>query len=520
MAEATIDMVIPTLPKSGEDNSDPAKAKGDSNAIESLFGLDGNLKLLVDYALKLVTAITGNELADKIGLAVDDPAEAKQRKKQTKDWFKWFKRDTTNDKDKKKGLKEAGKRAWMMFKGVTKQLGGILKAVSSNLLMDILKFVLFMAIFDPSGQFLSSILSMLGGVMASLFDMLMPWIPIIFNRMVNLITTVLPNIIINVIEGLFGWIQQKFITLMLEAESPAVKWIFDQLSSLFDPNGGLANFLKGLAKLLPLFVGLLIFVKIFSFFATIGGFLMKIGGVIKAIALFLWPIFVKIGVVLGIAAGWVVAIVAVVILIGVLIYVFWDEIKAFFAWVWEGIKKGAKAIWNTMKSFGKMILDILLWPYRQIWKVIQPIIEPIGKMFTSLGKILGGIWDLIKNTVLRGFNGIMNAFYGIGDWIDMVMLYGLDYVRGKVGKTTADDFYKLKQMSRDADIDLGKVKEAVNAEAGERAPLMSQLNANERILATNMINTKAGSYEENIKKHTTVSIMKGVQVGDTTNSRK
>ncbi len=115
----------------------------------------------------------------------------------------------------------------------------------------------------------------------------------------------------------------------------------------------------------------------------VGAILFKVASVIFSIGQFLWPIFTFVVQVIGyivtaLAAilGWpawlVAAVIVAIAAIGLLVYRFWDDIKAFGIAAWDAIKNAASKAWDWIKDAGSRALDWLLDKARELGSAVIP----------------------------------------------------------------------------------------------------------------------------------------------------
>lgn len=138
------------------------------------------------------------------------------------------------------------------------------------------------------------------------------------------------------------------------------------------------------------------------------------------------------------AAAWVIGlgpiawIVAAVIGLGVVIYKFGDDIKAFFSRLWEGIKDVASAIWDKIKY-------VILAPYyaiKAIWGLVGGF---FSGLWDKIKDAAGWVWDKIKGVVLAPYYAIRAVwekikgfFSGIWDAIKSAAGWVWDKIKGIV----------------------------------------------------------------------------------------
>src|SRR5690554_3232790 len=111
------------------------------------------------------------------------------------------------------------------------------------------------------------------------------------------------------------------------------------------------------------------------------------------------------------------AAIAVIIGLAVVIYTYWDEIKAFTIATWNAIKAFFSSIWNAIKA----VFTAALGPIASlVVKNFNVMKTTIDSALTAAKKIVGAVWDWIKNSfknalqfikslVTLDFQGMKNA---------------------------------------------------------------------------------------------------------------
>jgi len=132
----------------------------------------------------------------------------------------------------------------------------------------------------------------------------------------------------------------------------------------------------------------------------------------------------------------------------------WDKVKEFFVKLWTNIRAvfaGAlNAISGMLPDWAKKVLNVLIWPYKQMLKLFGGYIKRIVIIATGLGK---AIWTALKwyGEKLFGFwkgvfNKIKDAVTKVVNWIKKLQFWkkfkddfkeGFDYVKNEAKATTA-----------------------------------------------------------------------------------
>lgn len=163
-------------------------------------------------------------------------------------------------------------------------------------------------------------------------------------------------------------------------------------------------------------------------------------------------------------------IIMAIIALAILVYVYWDEIKAFLiatwevlkvagAAVWDWIKKTAATVWDAIKSFIKPVVDfyIAMW---NLWKQVFLLVWDLIRLatilvweglklaweatvnffiawFERLVSVGTRIWDAIKDAFSSAMNYLEERFPGVFAFIragwevtKLAFQIGIDLVKG------------------------------------------------------------------------------------------
>lgn len=139
----------------------------------------------------------------------------------------------------------------------------------------------------------------------------------------------------------------------------------------------------------------------------------------------------------------------------------------FIVWAFNKIKSGGikglfKAIWEKILEFGawiqskiKKVFQPVIDIFKPFFKLLNRLIEPMKPALKAIGKVLGKVWDLIKNTIGRAFNSIKDSFSRIGDWFFVIAKVGpIDYF--KAGAEQQEAWMKGARVVREAKEAYGK----------------------------------------------------------------
>jgi len=311
-----------------------------------------------------------------------------------------------------------------ILSGVTTIAKGIAD-MAKNSFMKLLGFLMMMAIFDPKGNLLRTILKFIINMAVWLIKTLATMLPTLIKTMADLISNVFPSILRDIVTTFFPELGRIFRKLSkdLEKDFPVLSWIVGLLGDAFGPDGILYKFGISLSKMLPVLVaGFLILGAIMKFAPV----LMTIFTVLKWI--FIIVKFVIMGIVSLVSFIGIIPtlIIAAIIVVGLLIWKYWDNIKAFFIMIGNYIvdfvvlikdkifsffgligsyiAKFALLIFDKIMQIGSFIIDIVLLPIKTLYKFSQKFIKEALKLFAKIGKML---WD----STTKIFSGILKAVF-------------------------------------------------------------------------------------------------------------
>lgn len=299
---------------------------------------------------------------------------------------------------------------------------------AGNWLIDILKAVLLLAIFDPKGKFLNSIIDFILKMVVNLINFLMKYLPVIVNRMVFLIEEVIPKVLKKIISVIFPLIGSIFKDIAKKfPEGSVIRQIFTWIGEAFDKNGVLYKFFSFLAENFKYIVLILGALAILQPLFSIAGFLIKAIPIIINLVQGLSVAFTTLSAFL--IANPIVAIIAGIIILITLIIVFRKEIVKFFKFLWEKIKPFLLIIWNffykeligpivdLVKNFsiGKLIKvlfqTIFLVPRLMIKYLIMPIVNAIAPILKKY--LIEPIVNFFKFILskIKAFGNLILSFF-------------------------------------------------------------------------------------------------------------
>jgi len=236
---------------------------------------------------------------------------------------------------------------WFIKNDFLKKVGGFFKKLidrAGGWLKTLLEVLLFFAIFDPSGSFLTGIFNLITDILVKAINFIIPKIPVIAKRM---------------------W------KLFWDVVVPGFRKLGQSIGEALFGKGALADFMGDLGALIPIIVA--------------------VAGAIS----YLIPIIEGIMFVVGAIGATATAVIAVVVIAVAMIWVFRDKIAEFFE---KTIPKWFSGLGNTMKAIVGFIIIITA----PLWGLIYGI----AKLFQSFKKIgvkatMSLIWEGIKAAFVK-----------------------------------------------------------------------------------------------------------------------
>lgn len=172
---------------------------------------------------------------------------------------------------------------------------------------------------------------------------------------------------------------------------PAIKVIVKGLQFLADKFNALPDGVKSFIAIGAALSAVLLIVG--------GGLLLIVGFIPQIIAGFTAIVTVVKAVIgfFGMLAGAislpVALIVAAVVGLAIIIYKYWDEIKAFMKATWDAIVEAAIAVWEWIKDVWNSAVEAFV-------EIFAPLIEIMSEVWENIKVAAEAAWELIKNVVL------------------------------------------------------------------------------------------------------------------------
>lgn len=147
--------------------------------------------------------------------------------------------------------------------------------------------------------------------------------------------------------------------------------------------------------------------------AALGPVLMIFGMFVGTISKLL-PLFSALLKFLGLLLNPWVLIGAAVAALAVLIYKYWDEIKAFTEKVWNGIVDFVKGIWEGIKNTASTVFGAIRDFFSNIWNGIRNIFtNTVNRIRDTISSVFGQVRSIVESV----FGGIRNFFSSVWDSI-------------------------------------------------------------------------------------------------------
>ncbi|MHB1652337.1 MAG: hypothetical protein ACYCVD_07645 [Desulfitobacteriaceae bacterium] len=159
--------------------------------------------------------------------------------------------------------------------------------------------------------------------------------------------------------------------------------------------------------------------------------------------------------------GWIVIAVGVLAMAGYELYKHWDQVKAWFSGLWEGIKSifsGAlDAIVGFLKNWGPIILaaatgpiGLIVYAVTKHWDQIKQtvsnaagaVVTGVKNAWNGLAVTAGNLWTGLKNTTVNAWDGIKNGVVGAALW-----MYEHNYYFKNLVDSTASAWTELQQKT-------------------------------------------------------------------------
>lgn len=196
----------------------------------------------------------------------------------------------------------------------------------------------------------------------------------------------------------------------------AVKW-FNELSPTMQKVVGVVS---AIVSALSLLAGpILLFI---GFIPNIVAGFAQIGTVIKALTV---PVTLLASA-LGLPVIAVVAIIAAVVALGVVIYKYWDEIKAFTIEAWGAIKEFFINLWDSISSSAIEAWDLVVDTWDKIiqtlYEIFSPIISFFVDLFTNIYQTAKENFETLANTVSEIWSNIKDSAASAWEIIKNVVL--------------------------------------------------------------------------------------------------
>jgi hypothetical protein len=247
----------------------------------------------------------------------------------------------------------------------------------------------------------------------------------ILQRFVPFLLNTVASAIVSIIKFLPA-LAKMFWNILTQTLPKILKEIFHTIfKTLGIENQALLKFADLIAQWLPLL--------------SAGAFVIfKLMPIIKFLIAGVKTIFLIVKIIGGILAGisaTALIIIGIVVLIGILIYKYWDKIKPIFIGIWEAIQPAviflkdiALQLWDILKLVWKDIqpaftflkdIALQLWDILKLaWAAIQSLFGYISELFSTIGSLFVWAWNMMKpifsmifDTFSKIYNGILKPVF-------------------------------------------------------------------------------------------------------------
>lgn len=277
---------------------------------------------------------------------------------------------------------------------------------------------------------------------------LIKWTPTILKFVWNIITRTLPALLKQIFNAVFDTLGlpkdhpiRKFFNYIFDNFGPFMEWLLDKFKEFLNVVGKLAESLwttlqpvvkwsqqgdnfKKIAIVLGIVTGIVgaflllaklsaiagsiaaFFANVGAGIATIAGFFSAIGGVLATIGTTIAGVAATIAGVVASIGLIPILIIAGIVALGVLLFVFRKQIWEFFSktlpkWFGNFVGSVKNFIFKTIPSLFKKAADFILRPIKNIFEKIGKFFEPLYKFFNSIkdmkDSLVGGAGNLLES---------------------------------------------------------------------------------------------------------------------------
>lgn len=187
----------------------------------------------------------------------------------------------------------------------------------------------------------------------------------------------------------------KYLLAGVEVVTGALSWLFEKMAGDWYP-----TVMQFAAIWAGLSVGNALVAAFTALQLAMAPIMVTLTGIATAVAAFF-----------GISVGVLLGIVAAVVAAGVLIYVYWDEIVAFFQAAWESIKEFAAAAWEGI---------VAVWDVCVQWftDVFDSVLAVIDEFWIWLSKAAQDAWEYVKGQWDKAIKFYVDLFAAITSTLD------------------------------------------------------------------------------------------------------
>lgn len=177
------------------------------------------------------------------------------------------------------------------------------------------------------------------------------------------------------------------------------------LGALFGELAVYAGILVGVFTVLkPVFTAIsTVFSVLTSVLEFILPLILRLGSVLVSIGEVIATVVAGIAAFLGLPVELVAVIIAAVVALIAIVYVYRDEIAAFFSELWSSLTTWASEAYNTVATFFSEIIEIVSAYASEIWSSFTQAISPVTETISYVGEYIVTFGELVYQTIRLAF---------------------------------------------------------------------------------------------------------------------
>lgn len=402
-----------------------------------------------------------------------------------KKWLNVNKFDELNRKSREKQEKVTEMFYKMNKTKYFTKIGDIWKRIANNnFLMNLLKAIFFLALFDPKGKFLTSILNFVLNMARRFLTVLAERLPSIIRTMWDLLTNVIPDLLRKLVNGVIPAIGGALKAIGANFKGTFFGDVLNWIGGLFGKDGillkGLNFLIDNMLIILGILAGIKATVMLIAFYKKMVLYWGKLKKAFQAsfiIAQKAWMLMKLVFLKAQLLAQKIFMVITspmfltALIIIGVIIGVIklikwirknWKRISQFFTDLWEGVK-------NVFRRIGGFFNDYLIAPIKKAFNwVVDNAVMPVVNWISNLGS---SIWQGIRSVI----NSVIKFFRDI--WNRVKFWESDSNQTEKIYKQSREDLTKfIVAESQDSKVIQDFIKDKSNKERNEIMRMMVDLS--------------------------------------------